>query len=99
MVATEQSAEATVEEGSDKPKRGRGRGRRRAPEATTEDTAAPSVSDLKAQLLEDGVDAGTTAATGDAEKPKRGRGRGRPLKADTEAQATDSAPQQTTETE
>ena len=99
VVATEQSAEATVEDSSDKPKRGRGRGRRRAPEAATEDTAAPSVSDLKAQLLEDGVDAGTTAATGDAEKPKRGRGRGRPRKADTEAQATDSAPQETTETE
>jgi ribonuclease E len=99
VVATEQSAEATVEDSSDKPKRGRGRGRRRAPEAATEDTATPSVSDLKAQLLEDGVDAGTTAATGDAEKPKRGRGRGRPRKADTEAQATDSAPQETTETE
>jgi ribonuclease E len=99
VVATERSAEATVEEGSDKPKRGRGRGRRRAPEAATEDTAAPSVSDLKAQLLEDGVDAGTTAATGDAEKPKRGRGRVRPRKADTEAQATDSAQQETTETE
>lgn len=99
VVATEQSAEATVEDSSDKPKRGRGRGRRRAPEAATEDTAAPSVSDLKAQLLEDGVDAGTTAATGDAEKPKRGRGRGRPRKTDTEAQATDSAPQETTETE
>jgi ribonuclease E len=99
VVATEQSAEATVEDSSDKPKRGRGRGRRRAPEAATEDTAAPSVSDLKAQLLEDGVDAGTTAATGDAEKPKRARGRGRPRKADTEAQATDSAPQETTETE
>jgi len=99
VTAAEQGAEAAVEEGSDKPKRGRGRGRRRAPESATEDTAAPSVSDLKAQLLEDGVDAGTTATTGDAEKPKRGRGRGRPRKADTEAQATDSAPQETTETE
>jgi ribonuclease E len=99
VVATEQSAEATVEEGSDKPKRVRGRGRRRVPEAATKDTVAPSVSDLKAELLEGGVDAGTTAATGDTEKPKRGRGRGRPRKAETEAQATDSAPQETTETE
>ncbi len=97
--ATEKAADTTANDDSDKPKRGRGRGRRRAPEATTESTAAPSVSDLKAQLLDDGVDAGTTASTEDAEKPKRGRGRGRPRKADTEAQATDSAPQETTETE
>jgi ribonuclease E len=86
-----------VEEEPDKPKRGRGR--RRASEAVTESTTTPSVSDLKAQLLEDGVDAGTTATTDDAEKPKRGRGRGRPRKVDTEAQATDSAPEETTGTE
>ena len=97
--ANELAADVAVEDGSDKPKRGRGRGRRHAPEAVTESTTAPSVSDLKAQLLEDGVDAGTTATTDDAEKPKRGRGRGRPRKADTEGQATDSASQETTEME
>jgi ribonuclease E len=97
--ANELAADAAVEDGSDKPKRGRGRGRRHAPEAVTESTTAPSVSDLKAQLLDDGVDAGTTATKDDAEKPKRGRGRGRPRKADTEGQATDSTPQETTETE
>ena len=95
----EPAADAVVEEGSDKPKRGRGRGRRHTPEAVPESATAPSVSDLKAQLLEDGVDAGTTVTTDDAEKPKRGRGRGRPRKAETEGQATDSAPQETTETE
>jgi ribonuclease E len=96
---SEPAADAVVEEEPDKPKRGRGRGRRRASEAVTESTTTPSVSDLKAQLLEDGVDAGTTATTDDAEKPKRGRGRGRPRKVDTEAQATDSAPEETTGTE
>ena len=93
------ATDAAVEDGSDKPKRGRGRGRRHTPEAVTESATAPSVSDLKVQLLEDSVDAGTTATTDDAEKPKRGRGRGRPRKADAEGQATDSAPQGTTETE
>ena len=97
----EKAADVAVDEGSDKPKRsrGRGRGRGRAPEAATESFTAPSVSDLKVQLLDDGVDAGTTATTGDAEKPKRGRGRGRTRKADTRAQTLDSAPQETTETE
>mgnify|MGYP003328225700 FL=1 len=97
----EKAADIAVDEGSDKPKRsrGRGRGRGRAPEAATESFTAPSVSDLKVQLLDDGVDAGTTATTGDAEKPKRGRGRGRTRKADTRAQTLDSAPQETTETE
>ena len=95
---TELAADAVVEEGPDKPKRarGRGRGRRRASESVTESTAALSVSDLKAQLLEDGGDAGTTATKDDAEKPKRGRRRGRPHKGDTEAQAIDSAPEETT---
>jgi len=96
---SEPAADAVVEEEPDKPKRGRGRGRRRASEAVTESITTPSVSDLKAQLLEDGVDAGTTATTDDAEKPKRGRGRGRPRKVDTEAQAIDSAPEETTGTE
>ncbi|MEC8126051.1 MAG: Rne/Rng family ribonuclease [Pseudomonadota bacterium] len=96
---TKLAAAAAVEEGLDKPKRGRGRGRRHASEPVIEGSTAPSVSDLKAQLLEDGVDAGTTATTDDAEKPKRGRGRGRPRKAATKAQATDSPPQETTETE
>ena len=95
---TELAADAVVEEGPDKPKRarGRGRGRRRASESVTESTAALSVSDLKAQLLEDDGDAGTTATKDDAEKPKRGRRRGRPHKGDTEAQAIDSAPEETT---
>jgi ribonuclease E len=97
--AAEKAADVAVDEGSDKPKRGRGRGGRRAPEAVTESFTAPSVSDLKAQLLDDGVDAGTTATAEDAEKPKRGRGRGRPRKADTQAQTPDSVPQETTETE
>ena len=98
--ATDKGADTEVNDDSDKPKRGRGRGRRRAaPEATTESSAAPSVSDLKAQLLEDSVDASASASTEDADKPKRGRGRGRPRKADTPAQGTDSAPQETTETE
>ena len=97
--AAEKAADVAVDEGSDKPKRGRGRGGRRAPEAVTESFTAPSVSDLKAQLLDDGVDAGTTVTAEDAEKPKRGRGRGRLRKADTQAQTPDSVPQETTETE
>jgi ribonuclease E len=97
--AAEKAADVAVDEGSDKPKRGRGRGGRRAPEAVTESFTAPSVSDLKAQLLDDGVDAGTTVTAEDVEKPKRGRGRGRPRKADTQAQTPDSVPQETTETE
>ena len=98
-TVAEKAADVAVDEGSDKPKRsrGRGRGRGRAPEAATESFTAPSVSDLKVQLLDDGVNAGTTATTGDAEKPKRGRGRTR--KAETRAQTLDSAPQETTETE
>ena len=67
-----------------KSRDGRGRGRRHTPEPVTE-SATALVSDLKAQLLEDSVDAGTTVTTDDAEKPKRGRGRGRLRKSDGRA--------------
>ena len=83
------SADVTVDEttptADEKPKRGRGRGRRRSPEATTGTEATPSVSEVKAQLLEDG--AATAQPSEEQEKPKR-RGRGRPKKADAVAQET-----------
>ena len=62
----------------EQPKRGRGRGRRRAPDVAE---SAPdwSVSDLKAQLMED-VTEPTKADSAEPEKAKR-RGRGRPRKA------------------
>ena len=62
----------------EQPKRGRGRGRRRAPEVT-ESGPDLSVSDLKAQLMED-VTEPAKADSAEPEKAKR-RGRGRPRKA------------------
>ena len=85
----EKSPDEAIEGDADKQKRSRGRGRRRAPEATVEGTSAPSASDLKAQLLDDGAETGSPAATETSEKPKRGRGRGRPRKVETEAEAAD----------
>jgi ribonuclease E len=62
----------------EQPKRGRGRGRRRAPDVA-ESGPDLSVSDLKAQLMED-VTEPTKADSAEPEKAKR-RGRGRPRKA------------------
>ena len=62
----------------EQPKRGRGRGRRRAPDVA-ESAPDLSVSDLKAQLMED-VKEPTKADSAEPEKAKR-RGRGRPRKA------------------
>ncbi len=61
----------------EQPKRGRGRGRRRAPDVV-ESGPDLSVSDLKAQLMED-VTEPTKADSAEPEKAKR-RGRGRPRK-------------------
>ena len=72
------------------PKRGRGRGNRRATPGT-ESRETPSVSEVKAQLQDD------TAVTKkesveDTDKLKRGRGRGRPRKTATlETPSTDAA--------
>jgi ribonuclease E len=64
---------ATTDSASDtKARRGRGRGRK--PAQVVESTAIPSVSDVKASLLDDGA---VVESTDDSEKPKRGRGRGR----------------------
>ena len=87
--APEKSPDEAIEGDADKQKRSRGRGRRRAPEATVENTSAPSASDLKAQLLDDGAETGSPAATETSEKPKRGRGRGRPRKVETDAEVAD----------
>ena len=48
-----------------------------------------SLSDLKAQLLDDTSETGSSGATETSEKTKRGRGRGRPRKVETEAEAAD----------
>ena len=85
----EKSPDEAIEGDADKQKRSRGRGRRRAPEATVEGASAPSASDLKAQLLDDGAETGSPAATETSEKPKHGRGRGHPRKVETEAEAAD----------
>ena len=61
----------------EQPKRGRNRGRRRAPDVP-ESAPDLSVSDLKAQLMED-VTEPTKADSAEPEKAKR-RGRGRPRK-------------------
>ena len=87
--APEKSPDEAIQGDEDKQKRSRGRGRRRAPEATVEGTSAPSASDLKAQLLDDGAETGSPAVTETPEKPKRGRGRGRPRKVETEAEVED----------
>ena len=87
--APEKSPDEAIQGDEDKQKRSRGRGRRRAPEATVEGTSAPSASDLKAQLLDDGAQTGSPAVTETPEKPKRGRGRGRPRKVETEAEVAD----------
>ena len=86
--AAAKSPDEAIQGDADKQKRSRGRGRRRAPEATVEGASAPSASDLKAQLLDDGAETGSPAATETSEKPKRGRGRGRPRKVETEAEVT-----------
>lgn len=71
--ATPEISTATADSASDtKARRGRGRGRK--PQQVAESTAIPSVSDVKASLLDDGV---VVDSTDDTEKPKRGRGRGR----------------------
>ena len=70
-------APVAEENEADKPKRGRGRGRRGSPEAT-DAQPAPSVTDLRAQLVEDGANG--EAPTSDAQNRPKQRGRGRPRK-------------------
>ena len=70
---------------ADKPKRGRGRGRRGSPE-TTDAQPAPSVTDLRAQLVEDGANG--NAPTSDAQNRPKQRGRGRPRKSDPDGNST-----------
>ncbi len=87
-VSEAEPAAAAPSEPAKPTRRGRGRGRA-APKAAADETAAPSVSDVKASLLE----SGETASTESEEKPKRGRGRGRKKPetppAETETQATE----------
>ena len=64
----------------------RGRGRRGSPEAT-EAQPAPSVTDLRAQLVEDGSNG--NAPRSDAQDRPKQRGRGRPRNS---AQDENSAP-------
>jgi ribonuclease E len=70
---------AAIVEGNeaDKPKRIRGRGRRGSPELP-DASPTPSVTDLRAQLVEDGAD--SKAPTSDARNRSKQRGRGRPRK-------------------
>ena len=80
----------------EQPKRGRGRGRRRAPEVT-ESGPDVSVSDLKAQLMEDVTEPAKTDSA-EPEKAKR-RGRGRPRKAVASDPTQAESPLNATETE
>ncbi|MGB1966875.1 MAG: hypothetical protein ACPHOJ_01025, partial [Litorivicinaceae bacterium] len=97
--APEKSPDEAIEGDADKQKRSRGRGRRKAPEATVEGASAPSASDLKAQLLDDGAETGSPTATETSEKPKRGRGRGRPRKVETEVEVTGPSAKKSNEPE
>ena len=80
----------------EQPKRARGRGRRRAPEVI-EPGPDLSVSDLKAQLMEDVTEPAKTGSA-EPEKAKR-RGRGRPRKAAASDPTQGESPLNPTETE
>ena len=106
-IETDVAPKAAAEPESDKanpaptgtpeqPKRGRGRGRRRAPEVT-ESGPDLSVSDLKAQLMEDETEP-AKADSPELEKAKR-RGRGRPRKAVAADPTQTESPLNATETE
>jgi len=83
------SAGPSIEENeADKPKRGRGRGRRGSPEVT-ETTPTQSVTDLRAQLVEDG--ANTSVPASDAQDRTKQRGRGRPRKSASDANSASEA--------
>ena len=69
---------------ADKPKRGRS-WTRGSPE-TTDAQPAPSVTDLRAQLVEDGANG--NAPTSDAQNRPKQRGRGRPRKSDPDGNST-----------
>ena len=87
--------EDTTINAEEAPKRGRGRGNRRATPGT-ESRETPSVSEVKAQLQEDTSDTKKESVE-DTDKLKRGRGRGRPRKtAALETPLTDAG--QTTST-
>ena len=87
-VAATSAPEVATEAGTEtKARRGRGRGRKPADTASDAAPAIPSVSDVKASLLDDGV----VVSVEDADKPKRGRGRGRKkAETSTAASATDA---------
>ena len=88
-TSTAQAADETSDQTADspKPKRGRGRPRKTQPAAETV-TETPSVSDLKAQLVEDTASSEPVTAADSSEKPKRRRGRGRPKKTETTAETS-----------
>ena len=74
----------------EKPKRGRGRGRRGSTEAI-DALPTPSVTDLRAQLVEDGT--GGETPTSDAENRPKQRGRGKPRKSDSDENSASEAPE------
>ena len=90
-MESKSSAPVVEESEAEKPKRGRGRGRRGSPDAT-DAMPTPSVTDLRAQLVED--DTGTKTPSSDAEDRPKQRGRGRSKKSDSDehpvSRATDT---------
>ena len=73
---------------ADKPKRLRGRGRRGSPEVP-DASPTPSVTDLRAQLVEDGAD--SKAPTSDEQNRPKQRGRGRPRKSASDENSSSEA--------
>jgi len=90
-MESKSSAPVVEESEAEKPKRGRGRGRRGSPDAT-DAMPTPSVTDLRAQLVED--DTGSKTPSSDAEDRPKQRGRGRSKKSDSDehpvSRATDT---------
>ena len=82
-------AAAIVQENeADKPKRIRGRGRRVTPEVP-DASPTPSVTDLRAQLVEAGAD--NKAPKSDAQNRPKQRGRGRPRKSASDENSASEA--------
>ncbi|HBX26781.1 MAG TPA: hypothetical protein DEF72_05030, partial [Gammaproteobacteria bacterium] len=87
-IESKPAASVVEENEAEKPKRGRGRGRRGSPEAT-DTMPTPSVTDLRAQLVEDGTGDKTPAS--EAENRPKQRGRGRPRKSDSDENSASGA--------
>ena len=82
------AAPVVEENEAEKPKRGRGRGRRGSTEAI-DALPTPSATDLRAQLVEEGT--GGKTPTSDAENRPKQRGRGKPRKSDSDENSASEA--------